>query len=713
MSGDHEVRAVACESAGGGADRAQASQSGVGPAERPCRLEATEAPARRSLADERDGCGAVGTSGWRERQAKPVWALRAATGLGGGCTDYDYVVHGLPAPRVPDTDGRRAPRQVGVLPPPAKHHFVALKRFPARALDRGQLAAFLEQEGPLGRALLEDFRALRSVQRFESRYVDSQRLRAAPPPTVKRTRMPRHLWDELLAKGATVPIAGPRRDGTEVRYTAAARPIPDRKDPSLARMIFPCLQLNDVMVAPRATPTPHIHRFIHAVVRRRWMRTCDFVGFFWTCEVHPTVGRRYFAMARGKEWVATVRGLLGWNQMPALMGTLTQLIAARAAREASPGRAARWEVPRWLEAPSVPVCVAARRRAVCGSVAVPDGAGAVETPVCIDNITAVGDDRGEVERTVERVKTIAGRLGLEVHDLSQTAQGGVALGVEFRLGDDAGWRVARPWAERWIAAADEADRRDELALRDFWRLVGGAIWVCFAEMYPFTWLGGIVEALKGYARRWAIGALQLSSPIAYVGGARAAVRAVASALQAGAWRRMAIGVGRPVFSDASVEGGWSAWGAVAPGVGGYVVVASGRTRDARHINLQESAAASWAHALAVPQPGLSVPRVVDSVVAAFRLRRGYAADPAADAAIRRSYELAAARGEGWGPVLWVPSAAQPADDPSRCSVAAEWRMPEAQAKAAYARAVRLGYGFAAVAALPAGWRRGASASASS
>ncbi|HVK02812.1 MAG TPA: hypothetical protein VM490_05025, partial [Armatimonadaceae bacterium] len=341
---------------------------------------------------------------------------------------------------MPDTDGRRAPRLVGVLPPPAKHHFVALKRFPARALDRGQLAAFLEQEGPLGRALLEDFRALRSVQRFEARYVDSQLLQAAPPPTVKRTRMPRHLCDELLAKGATGPIAGPRRDGTEVRYTAAARPIPDRKDPSLARMIFPCLQLNDVMVAPRATPTPHIHRFIHAVVRRRWMRTCDFVGFFWTCEVHPTVGRRYFAMARGKEWVATVRGLLGWNQMPALMGTLTQLVAARAAREASPGRAVRWEVPRWLETPSVPACVAARARAVCGRIAVPDGAGAVEAPVCIDNITAVGDVREEVERTVERVKAIAGRLGLEVHDLSRTAQGGVALGIEFRLGDDAALR---------------------------------------------------------------------------------------------------------------------------------------------------------------------------------------------------------------------------------------------------------------------------------
>ena len=315
MSGSGEGRDAALRSPDVAADEVVASggeeaMSGAAVLAAPLRAAGdADAPAPTS---ERDRSGGAAASSWRERHAGPAWALRAAAGIGGGCTDYDYVVHGLPAPRVPDTDGRRAPRPRGAPASAPVHQFAALKRFPARALDFAQLAAMLEREGPLGRALLEDFRALRSVRAFEARYVDPERVRAAPAPAIKRTRMPRHLWEELLAKGATRPIAGPRRDGTEVRYTAAARPIPDRKDPSLARMIFPCLQLNDVMVPPRATPTPHIHRFIHAVVGRRWMRTCDFVGYFWTCEVHPTVGRRYFAMARGWEWAATVRGLLGW-----------------------------------------------------------------------------------------------------------------------------------------------------------------------------------------------------------------------------------------------------------------------------------------------------------------------------------------------------------------------------------------------------------------
>jgi hypothetical protein len=513
--------------------------------------------------------------------------------------------------------------------------------------------------------------------------------------SLRPARLAGHLLEELRAHGALKPF---RKIGA-LPYTAAIRAVPDRKDPRLARVILPCLQLNDAMRRPPLPPTPYIRVFIQATLNRKWMGACDFIGWFWTLQCAESVARRFFAVYTGR-FEALSRGLLGWCWMPYIMASLAQLIACVAACDASHSRDVEWAQPSWLARPGLCPFGQPLGSTAFAPLPLPCGPGAVQVPTCIDNVTVSGDDPAEVSNTLLAIRARARALGVEIHDVQGVTQQAVSLGIEFALGANPRFRIARPWARKWITRAADADGRSHLSVRTFWQLVGGAVYVAYAEGYPFSWLRGAIERIREVAAAWTAGRTTLVSPMPYDGAARNCVRAVATQLCAGTWRRMATQVGRPVFSDAAVRNGVRSFGAVVPRAGGYVAFASGTAPSDLHINVLEARAAVWAARRAPAQPGLAVPRVLDSTSAAYWIYRGAARSRVADAAIRDLYELAAARGEGWGPALWVPSAAMPADAPSRLAFPACYRVqspcapPTQQALIAHP---------AVVAELPAGW----------
>lgn len=623
------------------------------------------------------------TARWRARLVARAWATSAFAR--DAIPDSDYPLAGAPLLRAPGAD------------PPAGQ-FVRLKRFPAHALDRRRAHAFMARwRHP---RLLQAFRALHSVGRFTAAFIDAGRARAIQPLALRRARLADHLMAELRQHGALVPF---RHGKGPLPYTAAIRAVPDRKDASLARVVLPCLQLNAAARAPPLPPTPYIRVFVDAVLSRRYMATSDFVGWFWCLQVGDAVARRFFAVYSAAGFEALRRGLLGWRWTPYLMATLAQLLACVAAVDASPGRPVEWASPAWLGRPPPPPGCPPEAGSLFEDLPLTRGPGSVIVPICIDNVTIAGDSRAEVDRTVAALRSRAGALGIEVHDVQSSTQRAVSLGIEFSLGDDPKFRVARPWAAKWTMRAAEVDARATLPLLTLWRLVGGAVYAAYAEAYPFTWVGGALALVRRAARQWAAGEIRLMTEIPYEGPARDCVRAVATSLGRGSWRRMAAPVGRPIFSDAAAEAGRAGYGAVTPQRRGYVAFGSGWRPTTLHINVLEAGAAAWAAARARPQPGRAVPRVLDSAVAAYWMYRGAAPDRRADDAIRRAYETAARRGEGWGPILWVPSADMPADAPSRHQGPVRYRASETSGALTRSRSV--GVQPAVIAALPPGWKR--------
>jgi hypothetical protein len=465
------------------------------------------------------------------------------------------------------------------------------------------------------------------------------------------------LWNELRASGSVVRV-----QPAGLPFSCALRLIPDRKDPTLARVIFPVCPLNDACVPPPRTPTPHLHALIATVVGSRWLFTADLRGWFFSLAVPAAVAAEYFAVRYGGEWYGCVRGLLGWKWMPYLMATVAHHLLCDAV-EVGGGTALTW----------------------------------------IDNVIGVFGESSACATGLERLRRSCGEVGASLHEVTAPSQRGVVVGLEFDLVRSR-WKLAERWARSWVAAAAVTDSARSLPLRQVWTLVGGGVWVAFAAMLPLSWIGGALQYVSVLAGRWQRGCIGLDALVAYPRRVRDTVRAVGTYLCANPWRSLCARVSRPVFSDACGAGGM---GCVIPRGRGYAVVCD-YLANPPHINVLEARAARLALTLSSPPERASaVPVVVDNTTTAWQWRRGRGRPDAADAEFRAAYEWAAMHGVAIAPYI-VPSAEQPADGASR-ALRRSLSLIDFPADEHFARAVPVGIPVWASARIPPGWRVAVSA----
>jgi len=584
------------------------------------------------------------TREYRRRRARRLFLLVSTAREPPAWYDYHDFLTGLGMPRLPDDEGPPEPASaVGALA--GFQPYRALKPFPPRTLDPRRLHAFVRAAGH--DELLQALRALRSADTFRH-FLKPERVAPQPP---RCTVMRAHLWDQLLASGALQPCRPPR-----LPFSCRLKLVPDRKDSTLARVI-PVCRLNDACRDPPKTPTPHLHLFIQSIVQRDWMYAADLKGWFWALEVPLEVAELYFAVRRGRTWLAAVRGLLGWTWMPFIMASVADLIL-RASADPFGGTARTW----------------------------------------IDNLTGAFDTEADCRRSLDLLSYHCDRLGATLHEVTAPAQRATVVGIDFDLRLHA-WRPASTWAARWVRAAADTDRVRSMPLRRLWSLVGGAVWTSFAAMLPLSWVSPSLQYVSALAGLWQRGSLQLHSIVAYPRAVRDCVRAVATYLCQNPWRRLCVGVSRPVFSDACGEGGL---GAIVPAARGYISLSS-LTTAGHHINILEAMAASWAlRASEPPRRGTAVPVVVDNSAVAWQWRRGRGRPELADAAFRRAYEWAAVHNVGLAPYL-IRTTYQPADAPSRALRFARASVTFDPAPA-FSRAQRIGPPVSPIALIPPGWR---------
>jgi hypothetical protein len=625
------------------------------------------------------------SSEWRRRKAKRCWAFKV--GEVDEPPPYDEYEEVVPIPACPSLGAEGGP-------PPGV--FRELKPPNINRLVPQRLYNFLEEEGH--HELAEDFRALQNLDLFEKRFVNKEACEQLPPPPVRSVRLAPYLFQPLIDTGSVVAL-GP--NPTPVPITCPIRAIPDRADPMLGRPIWPMMATNARMVKPRPTPTPLLPVLVEAVLKKKFVVYDDFVGWFFSATVAMAVAQRWFGCRSEGEWYACVAGLLGWVHMPSMMAALAQVISCAAVRRAKGRKGCTKMVPPWLRRAVDPT--GRRRPPDHFEYWVDDDGNGVWVPVWIDNLFFLGDDEVFLLAVVQEFLSINEWLGIKSHRLQLTpTQELEAIGLHFHLGLDPRWRLRPDWVAKWIASARAVDDRASVTARTAWRLVGGAVWAVYGSMYPMVWVRPAIAFVRKIAKAWAAGRLRLDSLVGYAASARATVRAVATQLAKGEWRRLTVPVGRPIYSDGAVEGGVVSRGALVFRRGRWYSIASGPSVSATHINVVEFVAQAEGHIMADAQPGRAVPRAVDSMVVAYQLAGGNPRPANAAAVYRRTYAAAAERGEGILP-MWMPSKHEPADEPSRADHSYMVRTPAALPRAAFAHARVVGTGVIPVAVIPEGW----------
>lgn len=557
--------------------------------------------------------------------------------------EYDYFEgggqHQLPRPPRPPA------------PPPQVADYERLKDFPPRTLDLRNLGVLLAKRHP---ALLQHLRALRTVRSFRDTFLADPRPAGNAP---RLTAMRPHLWRQLEASGAVVPVPRPTRRP----YSCALRLVPDRKAAGVARVIFPVVPLNDACRRPPPTPTPRLHALLDAVLCRKYVCTADAKGWFFALAIPVAVAAAFFAVRRTSGWYAARRGLLGWTWMPYLMASVAVAMLVEAVSRAAPGAAAF---------------------------------------VWIDNFVVATDDAASGAAVMRQLQAVADHVGATLHEVTPPCTKARIVGTEVDLAQRT-WRLSTPWTEGFVAKASRTDTARTLPCRDLWRLMGAASWAAYAAQLPQVWLGPLYDYAASLAKDMAAGRRAMRDTVPYPRRVRDCIRAAATYAARNPWRRFGAAPTRPVFTDASGDGGV---GLVVPRRAGLYDVHAQRVADPPHINVLELEAAARGLELSSPPPGSTVRLVVDNAVAAYQLARYAASSPAARKLLTRVVEWAARRGVAVDPLL-TPSEYQAADGPSRWGQAAVKRNVPFDPGQLQRRAKRVRRDRAAVSIIPPGWHR--------
>jgi hypothetical protein len=545
------------------------------------------------------------------------------------------------------------PKQPAPSRPP-RQEYDSLKEFPARTLDQRRLGSLLRRLHP---QLLEHLRATRTVASFRRTFLLEEPPAAAPP---RRTRMPSHLWGQLVGSEAVVRVSRPEH----LPFSCALRLIPDRKNARLARVIFPVVPLNKACRRPPPTPTPRLHHLLEGVLAHKRVATADLKGWFFALAIPACVAAAFFAVRHASGWFGARRGLLGWTWMPYIMASVAVAMVQEAMRRAA---------------------ALFPRRSACAFV-------------WIDNFVIGTDDDAHGREALDQLRAVADHLGASLHEVTPPATKARVVGTEVDLVSRA-WRLSSAWAAGFVAMAAAFDTARTITCQVLWRLMGGASWVAYVAQLPQLWLAPVYDYAGALARKVHSRALSMRSVVQYPRRVRDCVRAAATYAAQNPWRRFGARMTRPVFSDASGDGGV---GLMVPARKGLYAVHAERVADPPHINVLELLAALKALLRSSPPPGSTVPLVLDNSVATYQFARFSAAAPRTRRLLALAAEWAARRRVALDPAL-VPSALQPADEPSRSGTYKKHIHFDPGPVLACARRVRRDR--AAICILPPGWAR--------
>lgn len=428
---------------------------------------------------------------------------------------------------------------------------VHIKKIVAEAMDSTTLVQWLHKHGEGGVARQVD--AMQHLDAFDEEFEVNVSGRRA----FARSRLPQHIFKEAEQAGVLELL--PRR--FRPAFSSPLKAVPDRKDPTLGRMILPCCRLNDATRDPDLCPIPTLPDLIRGVLGQPFVATADLRSWFYSFPVGHEVSAKYFAARDGEgRYYAHRRGPMGWKHMPSIACT-----TALAMLKASAGRLPAYA---WID----DLCVA----------------GPAE----------------EVEVAMGCLRATAAELGAELRDVTAPTTRAIVVGVDLDLQRKA-WRLDPKWIDKFGCFWETVSALEQLEARLVWRLAGYVAWGCYALQLPLLIASGPTRIAMGTLESDAGSPLSVHE---YVTPFRSAVAAIC----ANRWRTFAAAPTSCVVTDASTEG----IGAVV-GRREY-----GRLRtESTHINASEVDAVLYGLQRLRADPGTSVSVVVDNRVAYYAMRR--------------------------------------------------------------------------------------------
>ena len=552
----------------------------------------------------------------RGRRARRVWLLRVAP-ENDGPDDYDY------------NEGAD-PGASRVLPSAPLHsnasmaRFTALKPLSGKFMPYRTAATLLARHQPHA---LPALRATRSVAAFQDYFLLPPHQRPPPRP-IRNTNWPPRLFDALRDRGVVVPIPPPPRGSAGSVFGCSLKAVPDRKDPSLARTITPYLDLNDSSREPLPTPTPSLHQVIDEVLSPETVSVvvADLKGWFHALAIPIAVASVYFLCKYNGKHFAIAHGHMGWRWMPFLMATIAVALVMEACRA--------------LE---------------------------VKFRVWIDNIILMAPSHEVAARAAARLKAVASRSGVVLHETSPPTTSAKYVGLVFDL-TSRSWKLDPSWCRRFIESYRPLDGSASLSLSSAWHIAGSCVWVVHAGRLPLVWITPVVHHVNKLIGLWTSRKIDLCTRVAWPRWVRQCVRDVIAYVYANPARRLTSSISRPVFSDAFRRPRTAGIGYVVRGRDGQWYDHSDVADPAIHINVLELYASYRSLKAAARQgsiqSGQAVPLVIDNSVAAYQVHRGSGRSSLARYYLRLLYQTASDHGIGLHPRL-IASAFELADGPSR------------------------------------------------
>lgn len=477
-----------------------------------------------------------------------------------------------------------------------------------------------------------------------------------PEEMVKRPRQ-RHpvstFHGDVLRQIAILTTPLPATTGPGPEAVARLYFVPKRgEDAAFWRVIFATLTLNELSRQPPRAPIPDLRLLIERLMSARWAIRLDFRSWFFQFGLSAAVASKWFA----------------WTWAPT---------RARASRQ-------RFRFDRlamgWTWSVFI-ACATAVVLLVAGSRAATTGASADDAEVWVDDGVIFDTEIGTLCRRGAAIRETLDAAGAVLKVWEGPTDRFTLVGVDFdlRVGR---WRLTEKWVDgfrRGVAVVTGCRRG---ALGRFWRLVGCAVWACFAQMLPYALVQPALADLHDSLR---------SAPLAHIpaddimidvsSAAAAALQRVAAVT--GQWRRLPgpWSSSAVLFTDGSVVGGgvvngirtigWP-WG----GRNGPLDQREQQRAELRTIRVALAALASGMLG-PVPPAGCIIYLLTDSVGSAWRLARWQSAGPDSEDIVHVWNILAAAQ---WQlRIGHVPGVLTPADRPSRWGA---WHTESSGAEAA-------------------------------
>lgn len=456
--------------------------------------------------------------------------------------------------------------------------------------------------------------ALRDIDMFEKMYVERrpERLRGV------RSHLPDRIFGECVDARILEPCPRP-----SVGFCVPLKAVPDRKDPSVGRIILPVCPTNDACYPPPPTPIPHLAALVPRLLECGYIVTADARSWFYSFEVGLAVASKYFLTRSSRgAFFAHRRGPMGFKWMPYLACSVALEIAREVAEKYN-GIAFVW----------------------------------------IDDFTLGFHRKADATKAVEELRKWALHLRFELRDVAvhrRTEAVGLDLDARRKR-----WRLAPSWAEAVAASWSSVRTKRFLPFAELDRYVGKAAWSVYARGMPLFQLSKSPRYV-GCVRQSSDGDSVVPLPRAV----RDELDVVFRETKRNTWLCPFASSAETVVvvSDASVDESGVGWGMIVPRGGQYWEI-SRRFQPRDGINVEELRALVEAVEISDAAPWTVV--ITDSQVVFYQLNKfNDGGSAVVRGLLRRLYRLLQQRGSRLVP-LWVGTqlmSAYGADSASRADV---------------------------------------------